>query len=248
MAPEEPARASTSTNESPWTPPVSGSAAASRVGRLAVVLSALALVLAGGALGFSLLGHAGPSGATGATGASGPAGGQGPSGSQGAPGPHGANGSQGLPGSSGPQGLPGPAGPGAIIVTGSPPYGEFTTPSCARYTGATVNFTVSRPGTIVVTAIVGVEDVKTANGTYNYSGTVLTLSNSTSDCSTLVQVAVENGPIPNGDYYTTVTLVRSWDVTAAGTYSFGVNGYNENPTSGYTAFSGASVVGVYYPS
>ncbi|HYK92433.1 MAG TPA: hypothetical protein VEY07_00100 [Thermoplasmata archaeon] len=144
--------------------------------------------------------------------------------------------------------MPGAAGPGAEIVQGHPVYGYLIQNTCGNYNGAEVNLTVTGPGVIVVTAIVGIDTYKTANGTYNYTGVVVDLSNSSSDCSTLAQVVYVDGSTPNGYFYTTVPLVRSWNVTSPGIYSYFVDGYTENPSSGYSDFSGASVVGEYFPA
>jgi hypothetical protein len=236
MSPAEPGPAPTSPTTPGWLPPASGGTAPNGGNRLAVVLSAVAVILAGAALGVGLTGHAGSTGSAGATG---PSGTPGSPGSVGARGPAGTNGSQGLPGA---------AGPGAVVVEAHPQYAITMSSACGPYIGTAVNFTVSRPGVIVVTAVIGVEITKTANGTTNYSGAVVNLSNQTGDCISLAQVFVEFGPVPNGYYYGTITLVRSWNVTAPGNYSFSVNGYNEGPANGSTDFASTTVVGVYYPS
>lgn len=89
---------------------------------------------------------------------------------------------------------------------------------------------------------------KTANGTNNYTGVVVALPNSSTGCFPNAEVAYVYSYTPIGYYYSTVPLLESWNVTAPGIYSYYLNGYNENPSSGYSDFRGATVVGEYFPS
>jgi len=122
------------------------------------------------------------------------------------------------------------------------------TTSCAQFPGASLNFTVNRSGIVVVSAVLAVDINKFANGTFNYTTLVVALSNSSGDCLTQPELFTENGATPNGFYYGTLTLVRSWVIPGPGTYSFYVDGYNEFPASGSGDFGAASVLGEYFPS
>lgn len=74
-----------SSGELPWRPPNATPTSGSAGNRLSVILSAVAVVLAGGALVAGLDGHVGPAGPAGAAGPTGPTGNQGPGGPQGRP-------------------------------------------------------------------------------------------------------------------------------------------------------------------
>lgn len=220
--------------------------------RIPLVLSILSVLLAGSALGLVVTspGHAGaigPMGPIGPAGSTGSAGASGAQGSSGLPGPAGANGSQGTPGSQGPQGSEGNPGPGAIInvstVSGISRIGNN---SCGDYPGAQVNFTVSQPGTVVVTATVAVIMDHPGTGSQTVS---LNLGSSSTDCISSVAVRGAVGSsAPRDGYPVDLALVRTFTIASAGSYSYYVVGTTLTVGSDFSEFASSSMVGVYYPA
>jgi Collagen triple helix repeat (20 copies) len=245
MPPEEPGATPSPTSPA-WTPPSLGGAQSTKTSQVPLVLSVVALVLAGSAMGLSFArsgpaGPAGSNGATGATGAPGSTGATGPTGSQG---PAGATGPSGPAGATGPTG---PAGPGAVVVQASTSSTvRSNNVTCGNYTGAQVTFTVSQPGTVVVTSTV-VLSLQHSSVTHDAYGRIV-LGQSTTDCSGAFAAAYVQASSAVGLYVDTISLVRSFAISTGGTYSYYVNGIDVSSGTDYVEFDSATVVGVYYPS
>jgi hypothetical protein len=201
---------------------------------MAVVLSVLALVLSGSALGLTAatMGHAnGPKGSNGAAGTNGT---QGPSGPAGAPGSRGASGTNGAP------------GPGAAIfqtqINSGWPLSQF---ACSTYQGAELNVTASQAGTIVITGDVYFQLVHYAG---NDTGVTATIAENTTDCvdnSAYVAAYYEE---PTGLYYPHAGIAETFPVPSAGIYSFYVNAFGSFATGEAANFDSAMMVGVFYPA
>jgi hypothetical protein len=202
-----------------------------------VILGVVALAL--GATGLAIaLTHAGPAG---------PAGNAGSTGGTGAPGPQGPPGPPGPPGADGPQGPPGTPGPGAIVnessLVGFATYMNNTT--CGSPPDGAVNLTVSGPGVAVVTASVNVL-IEHTSGVYDFAD--LYLSTNATACQGVPHFATVASPLPTDFYYLSVTLVGSFNVTAAGTFPFYLTGDDISYLPSDALFYSYTVVGVFYPS
>lgn len=198
-------------------------------------------------------GPAGPAGATGATGpagatgATGPAGADGPAGPMGPAGPAGPAGATGPAGPDGPTGATGatgatgPAGPaGAGILTNSTSSNNtyFTAlNTCVNYTGGTISVTAPSAGNVLVIANVQMVYFHTTGVTDTF---VLAIGTTNTDCAGINDrvVVTTLPPIPtfapgglqtNGTY----TVMRTFSVAAAGTYTYYLNG--EKTAGGVTA-------------
>jgi len=238
-------------------PPPAGGASSPKLSQIPVVLSVLALVLAGSAMvvAFGLPGTAGPTGPAGPAGSAGAAGAngigaigpQGPPGANGSPGPQGTPGATGNQGPVGANGSRGAPGPGAVINETTVTVGQLiSNVTCANFTGARVGFTASGAGTVVVSASVEVAiyHVSAANSAFAR----LFLGNTTSDCAGIAAVAYVAPAMPLTGYFVSVPLVESFAITAAGTYSFYVNGIVQTVGADLAYFVSATVVGEFYPS
>jgi len=206
---------------------------------LPVILSVVALVLAGSALGLSLTssgstGPAGPAGAAGATGTQGPTGPQGATGGLGPAGPAGATGARGAP------------GPQAVINSSTVSVEQYFSTTCGNPPGAVQSIEASGPGVVVVTASVHLELVHSFD---NFTADELFLSNASASCTGIgYDAAAVTAELPTESYYTDATLVGSFDVNAAGTQTFYVNGYDVSTGSDRSAMMWASFTAVYYPA
>jgi len=197
------------------------------VGQIALILGVVALVLGGSGLAIAVT-HAGPAGARGPTGSTGGTGEQGPPGSTGAP---------------------GAPGPGAIVNqtydTGST---ELST-TCTAYLGSDVNFTVSDPGVLVVTASVG---LTLYHRTTNYTIYAVSFGDGSATCNAFDNNSVTGeapGTAPTGYYDVFLGLAQTFPVTAAGTYTVDVVGYAAmSNSSDVTYLTYASLEGVFYPA
>jgi hypothetical protein len=206
-----------------------------------VVLSVIALILAGAALGLGAL-H------TSASGAAGPAGAAGNSGATGPQGPAGSSGANGQPGARGAPGANGSSAPGAIVETASSILASPNLPNttCAAYPGVSLNFTVAGPGQLVVSAMVGVGMYHTTTLNQTYASVYLE-STPTGCLGNYGFVYVEAQEAP--DYYTsTTTVVTTWNITSAGTYPVYVTGMMSAGGGDSAYFWEANMVGVFYPA
>lgn len=226
-----------------WTPPPSASAPKGGASMMVpLIVSVLALVLGGSALGLSLTGHMGPAGAAGANGATGPQGPAGGSGSAGPSGPAGAKGATGTNGSTG------PAGPGAVEAYAyTTAQTTISNASCTEEPLGSVNLTVPGPGVVVLTAMVGVGLAHFGN--LNDTVADLYIGTSATDCSASTYgVAFVYYTAPVGFYFDTVTVEMSYNVAAAGTYGYYANGYALSLGSDYVYFSEVAIEGTFYPA
>jgi hypothetical protein len=206
-----------------------------------LVLSVVALLLAGSALGLGAL----------KTSSSGPAGPSGPGGSSGATGPQGPPGSNGPAGGRGATGAPGQNGspaPGAIAeyaASGLPSL-DLPNTTCAPDPGVSLNFTVSGPGLLVVTATAGIGMYHLSNGNSTY--TSVYVATFPTECSGYYGfVYVEFGE-PLGYYSFSPTLVVSFNITSAGTYPVYLTAETSNGGGDSAYFWEGSMVGVFYPA
>jgi len=201
-------------------------------GRLPLILGVVALILGASALGVALTqsGHTGPTGAQGASGTPGSAG------TPGAPGARGAPGTNGTP------------GPGAVTNQSSiSGVGQQVTNSaCTVFEGAQVNLTVARAGIAVVTSAILIIQIHNSNTTYAQA--LVNLNNNTTDCLSHALYVLANTGAPIGSSQTSVTLVRSFTIRAAGTYTFYVNGEDISSGTNTSYFASATTVVVFYPS
>jgi len=161
-------------------------------------------------------------------------------------GPRGPAGAAGPVGNTGARGAP---GPGAVVNqtydAGSTELGT----TCTAYLGSDVNFTVSGPGVLVVTASVGLTLYHRAT---NYTIYAVTLGNGSATCNAFSNNSVAGeafGTQPTGYYEVFLGLAQSFPVRAAGTYTVDVVGYAAmSNSSDVTYLTYASVEGVFYPS
>ena len=137
--------------------------------------------------------------------------------------------------------------PGPITSQNS--YGGYAAigSSCTNYPGARVSITVPGAGTIVVSATVGVG----INHTFGISDTALiVVAASAMECTVNNYAAWVSVPysLPTDPYhFTTVPILRSFIVDAAGTMTFYVNGIMTLGADANDRFDSASLVAVYYP-
>jgi hypothetical protein len=238
MAPADPG-AGTKSPEPTWTAPAPAPKPSGISSTVPVVLSVLALVIAGSALGLGLVAsHTGPTGAAGAAGPQGPAGGAGANGAPGGPGPRGASGTNGTPGA---------AGPGAVIEeVNSTTTVTISNTTCSAYPQLTLNFTVAGPGEVVLTANIGIGAYHEFVG--NQTAAVLSVGPTSQPCSGIgiwAWVAAEQ-PV---DYYSLApTITESFAVPGAGTYSFEVSAIGDFSGFDNVYFWEGSFLGVYYPA
>jgi hypothetical protein len=150
-------------------------------------------------------------------------------------------------GGKGVQGAQGPPGPGAVVKQGFNDNTTTLTGTCGYYPGSNISFSVSSPGTFVVTASVVIL-VDHVLG--NYTFYTLSLTNASVPCNPDLNNFVEgdwSGALPSGDLFPDYSLVQSFQVGIAGTYTFGIIGDQSGGTDP-TSFYFASVVGMFYPS
>ncbi|HEV2428513.1 MAG TPA: collagen-like protein, partial [Thermoplasmata archaeon] len=180
----------------------------------------------------------------------GPTGAAGPVGATGAQGPAGSNGANGKNGANGTNGAPGAAGPGAIVHQAFSAATTPLSPNCTFYARDNVTFTVSGPGTVVLTGSITMAVFHTSGFSANY---VVSFWNTTSPCVPLSNHFVIGDVLtstPTGGYDVVLGLAQSYTLPAAGTYTFAVIGtalYSTGSTDQVDFYYG-SVVGVFYPS
>lgn len=177
----------------------------------------------------------------------GPEGLSGPVGPPGPLGPTGESGAQGPAGPEGPQGPPGPPGPGTLLASDSHLQSQPIGASCTTYIGPTVQLSVPAAGTVVVTAVVRLA-IDHVLGTDDVAYVVVT--NGTIDCTLDATTGVVLVPAQQatGGYSESVTVLRSFDMASASTFTVYVNGVMTSGASFGDAFSAASIVAVYYPN
>jgi hypothetical protein len=161
-------------------------------------------------------------------------------------GPRGPAGAAGAAGSTGAQGAP---GPGAVVNQAYDAQSTELSTTCTPYLGSAVNFTLSGPGVLAVTASVGLTLYHTAT---NYTIYAVTLGNGSATCNAFSNNSVTGeavGTQPTGYYDVFLGLAQSFPVRAAGTYTVDVVGYAAmSNSSDVTYLTYASVQGAFYPS
>jgi hypothetical protein len=156
-------------------------------------------------------------------------------------GPAGVAGGNGLPGAQG------PPGPGAVVKQSFNGGTTTLTSTCGFYAGSNISFAVSSPGTFVITSSVLLLIQHTLG---NFTFYTLSLANVSATCNPSLNNFVEGSlsdALPSGNYGPAYSLVQSFQVGAAGTYTFGIIGEQTGGTD-VTDFYYASVAGVFYPS
>ncbi len=202
------------------------------LGHVAIILGVVALILGGSGLAIALT-HTGPTGGTGANGAQGT---RGPEGPAGANGTNGTNGTNGAP------------GPGALVNGTTDSSAALVNGSCEAYAGSEVNFTVSGPGTLVITAAV---ELSVVLDTGEYSNFEVSVANTTTGCNIYAYSWVA-GAVPaassSESAYADLTVVQTFFASSAGQLTTEVidAGYTTSP--GYAEIDHVTVVGVFYPS
>ena len=129
-------------------------------------------------------------------------------------------------------------------VGGPSPIG----PTCTHYPGAEVSIAAPAPGTIVVSATVGV-GIGHAFGT-NDTVRIVVAATST-ECAITNYTAFVSVPaslLSNPSYFETVPLLRPFPISSAGRYTFYVNGEMDQGWDLVDRFDSASLVAVYYPT
>ncbi len=198
-----------------------GSRAAMGLGHVGLVLGVIALVLGASGLAIALTngGHTGETGARGA------------------------------PGTDGTNGTNGTAGPGALVNETYVQYVQALTASCGYYSPSDVNFTVSGPGMLVVTASVLLELSHTTSASTVY---FVSLASTSLSCNVTYYsntFGIVQSPEPTAIYWTGVSLAQTFSLPAAGTYTICLIGDATMTDSGdFSYFYSASVVGVFYPA
>jgi len=189
------------------------------LGQVALILGVVALALGGAGLAIALT-HAGPAGPTGPT------------------------------GNTGTTGLQGPPGPGATVEQNFNAGTTTIAGVCTYYEGSNLSFNVTTPGTFVLSASVTLYLYHTS-GYSPYEKISLTNASGSSCSQTGDLYAVPSlaSGEPTGYYLPTVSVVQSFVVGSAGTYTFGLAGIAAGGGSGdFCDFYYAGVVGVFYPS
>ncbi len=150
----------------------------------------------------------------------------------------------------GPAGSRGPAGPGVELNRSA--YQDtqsVANNTCTAATGSEIGFTVSGPGNVTIMAGVSVLVDHTNGDAMTYD---VTLQNAALSCNALSDnwvVGSVDYSAPTTYYPQQVTLVETFPLTTAGTYSFEVVGNFYNFYGLDSAnFNGVSVVGEFYPS
>jgi hypothetical protein len=119
---------------------------------------------------------------------------------------------------------------------------------CTVYAHSNLTFTVSGPGTFVLTASVVLYLFHTAGYATGYD---VYIGNASSGCaagSFFVEGTLQSSQ-PTGNYEPDLCLTESFSVGAAGTYTFEITGSAVmTQTTDSTDFWYASEVGVFYPS
>lgn len=194
-----------------------------------MVLSAVAVVLAAGALVASLAipGPMGPQGAAGVNGGTGPAGPRGPAG---------ANGTNGGTGPTGPQG---PVGNGTIEAFHFDSNGTAIATTCTDL--ANITIIVPGPGSVVFSGTASLW-IGHTNGVEDF--VELFTSPFIGQCfSSAAQFSVP-ATAPTGTYFFTLPFMGSFKEANAGAFAFFLVG--ATTTNGYYSFADLSVV--FYPS
>jgi len=162
-------------------------------------------------------------------------------------GPAGANGANGATGATGAQGPQGPAGAGTLMTTNSTANAVVLAATCTQYTGAEISITVPRAGQVVINANVML-DIQHTTGTRDVAYVVV--QNNTSACpdDPYLGIMVVQSGLPTDTYWNSIAVMNNYTVSAAGTYTFYVNGRMAAGASATDQFWYANLVAVFYPA
>lgn len=213
------------TAPAPGPTPGTGSGLA-RASSLPLILGIVAILLAGSALGVSVVSqaHTGPAGAAGAPG---------PAGAAGARGPNGVNGSQGAP------------GPGAVLnqtLIYGPGFVVNNT-TCNHWPGAQVGITATHAGDLLVSATFYARMYHTS-GTGDFGE--FALGNTTLDCTTGQELSSTPSAAPSAVYQVTMTVTHLFTVPAAGKYTIYLNSISFG--SDQLIIFNANIEGAFFPT
>ncbi len=121
--------------------------------------------------------------------------------------------------------------------------------TCVPYAGSDVNFTVTGPGILVVTASVQIVMYHTET---NYTIFAVSFGNGSTQCNAFLNNSVTGesfGTQPTGFFIVYLGLAQNFPVNASGTYTVDIVGYAAMSRSLDTTYlTYASVTGVFYPS
>ena len=143
--------------------------------------------------------------------------------------------------------VPGPAGPGTLMAQNSRGGPMTIGAACTHYAGAEVTIAVPGPGTVVVSATVGV-GVNHSFGTNDEARIVVAASDT--ECAITNHTAFVSVPqtLPTDPFhFQTVPVLRPFAV-AAGSHTFYVNGVMASGADVNDRFDSASLVAVFYPA
>ncbi len=203
--------------------PVQAPPRAGGMKNVSTILSAMAVVLAAGALvaSVAISGPVGPQGATGATGA---------------------NGTNGAPGADGTNGATGPAGPQGNGTIEASAFVLLTTglASCTNLESVSITVPAAGNVTFSATAVIYVEHATTTE-----DDVLLFASPQSATCYDSDGFISVPAAAPTGTYYYTAPLLDTFPVTAAGTYTFYVVG---SCAQGTAVFSYGHLSAVFSPS
>lgn len=118
--------------------------------------------------------------------------------------------------------------------------------TCTQYTSAEITITVPQAGTVIIWANVML-DIGHTSGTRDNAWVFV--ENTTTTCNPEPQMAIMVVPssLPTDGYWQTVSAMKNYTVTSAGTYTFYVTGMMQTGVGG-DFFYYADLVAVFYPS
>jgi hypothetical protein len=120
--------------------------------------------------------------------------------------------------------------------------------TCTHYLGAQVSIAVPGPGTVVISATVGVG----VNHTFGANDEArIAVAASTTECAITNYTAFVSVPAsssPGSSYYETVPLLRPFPVSSPGERTYYVNGVMAQGADTNDRFDSASLVAVFYPN
>ena len=140
--------------------------------------------------------------------------------------------------------LPAPSGTKMAQASVGGPHGIAGT--CTHYPNAHVTIVVPGPGTVVVSATVGI-GINHTFGVNDFAQIVV--AESSTECAVNNFTAFVSVPatLPTDPFhYSTVPLLRPFPVAGAGSHTFFVNGIVTSGASDGDRFDSASLVAVYY--
>jgi len=140
------------------------------------------------------------------------------------------------------------ASPGIVIAHATLGSGAVPIPRlghCENISGLILKINVSGPGTVVVTASIL---VTLYHSSAYYAAAGIYVSNASTSCPGAEVLAYIDNGVASGTYFDDVSAVGSFTVSAAGTASYYVTGYDYSTGTDYTQGGYMVMVGVFYPS